>query len=306
MQPRHGMLVMAWMVGTAVAIVVPGTAALAQDASVMPTAAPPLAVFRATLTATQTEHLGELLKVIIDPPNSNPACRDGLESNSTDQVLTLTSDPVDVDPVDVDLVQFTGPQEGWGDQTSFLVLHGRTVDDITSYGPPAEMNPTMLFSLPTTVGVRQTHSRPATGDLPPDPYVFRDPCGSGGSGDGPAPSPADCSNRQFHADTWVTIPTPGTLSMFAGGIPDDAQSSFDDCSGSVKMEAGMFTNGDDGDTFSVTGGDFPAAELLDATVGQVTVPGHADGRFVQPGTLTAYDLSWTLTLCRLTAGVPAC
>jgi hypothetical protein len=301
MQPRHRTLGLAWLAGTAMVMTAPGSWALAQDPSVVATAGPPLAEFHATLMATQTEHLGELLKVVIDPPNTNPACRDGLESNSTDQVLTLTSDPVDVD-----LVQFAGPQEGWGDQTSFLVAHGGTVDDISIFGPPAEMNPTLLFSLPTTVGVKQTHSRPAIGDLPPTPYVFKDPCGSSGSGDGPAPSPVDCSNRQFHADTWVTIPTLGTLSIIGGGIPDDAQTSFDDCSGSMAMETGAFTNGDYGDTFTVTGGDLPTEQLLDATAGQVAVSGNADGRFVQPGTLTPYHLTWTLTLCRVVSGAPAC
>jgi hypothetical protein len=299
-KPRHRRFVLTSLVGVAMGIAAPASSTLGQDASVMPSAAPPLAVFMATLTGTQTEHLGEALNVTIDPPSKDPACAGGEESNSTDQTLTLTSDPVEVD-----LVEFAAPQDGWDDQLSFLVAHGRTIDDIANLGPPAIAGPTLLFSMPTTVGVSQTHSVPGSGELPP-PADFTISCASSGSAEGtPRPTP-DCTHLEFRTDTWVTVPAPGTMTVIGGGVPTDSQASFDDCSGSVDMEAGMFTNGDLGDTFSVTGGDFPTAELLDATVGQVKVPGHAEARFVQPGQLTSYDLTWALTLCRVVSGAAAC
>ena len=158
--------------------------------------------FSATLTAKQTVHDATLLNVKYDPPNKY--CKNGLLSYSTDQVITVTTDPVMVD-----VVKLGAPPEGWGDQTVFLVPQGGSVEDVV-YFPPEEYLSDSIpqLQLTGTASVERRSDRPAIGELP-DALPFPVACTGGEVSGGNNAPPLDCGTREVPVTMGLIATAPG-------------------------------------------------------------------------------------------------
>ncbi len=129
----------------------------AADPSIATAAA---AGFSVTLTATQHQHAATLLNVKYDRPDRY--CKDGLLSYSTEQTMTIRTDPVMVDMVKLD-----SPPADWGSQEVFLIPQGGSVEDVIGAPPSGYLYDALpQVELPGTVSVDRAYSKPATGISP--------------------------------------------------------------------------------------------------------------------------------------------
>lgn len=272
----------------------------AQDAGASPPAASPAPGIRfaASIDGVQREHLGEATNEIIDPPVKG--CPGGIETHSTDQETTFFSDLADVDAVAID-------DPAWGDQHVVLVPHGSGSDSLAGQAPTGvvDMAP-FLFTVGARFETTRTFARPGTGALP-QPVDFVDPCAAGGSGEG-TPPPSDCGDREFKADIWMLDPAPNQLLPVTSIDSPDIEELYANCSGGVDMAPGAFASGDSGETVdTLPSQPLPSLEQLsDMSVAKFQTSGGANGKQDLPGVLRTSQFSWTLTLCRVVDGQPAC
>jgi hypothetical protein len=293
------------MVSMAVAALALGSPMVARAQDPSPgagaSAAPPAAQFSARLTAVQQVHDASLLNVKYDRPNQY--CKNGLLSYSTDQTVTFTSDPVAVD-----VVKLETPPEGWGDQVVFLVPRGQSVADVT-FAPPSDFlfDVVAQVELPGMAAVDRTYAKPGTGQLP-DAMPFDVTCTGGDGPGGVTPTPLDCGSRQLAMSLGLFATAPGKVQSWATQVDPSAQGLYANCTGADDLSPGQFMGNEDVVTVVTrTDADIPAAaQLLDAAVPTLSLTGGADGVYRDAGSLIDTHMTWTLTLCRLDAGTPAC
>ena len=292
--PRRSLLLASL---AAAALLAPASPVAAQPAPASPGGP---VQFSATLSALQVDHAASLMNVKYT--THNEYCKDRFVSHSTDQQMEVTSDPVVVDVVLLDAAP-----AGWGAQTTFLVPHGGSVEDVTAYPPADELffaEP--IFELPSHASVTRTSANPATGDLP-EPMLFEDPCAGGDGSGNYSPPPQDCGLRDFQLTMALIAPAPGQLHAWTSGSDQDPAVMYTNCPSDLDMAPGQFVAEEGVTTVTRDGGDLPAADqLLDPSVPRLEVTGTADGEYRDQGFLDKTHYEWTLTLCRITGGVPAC
>ena len=101
---------------------------------------------------------------------------------------------------------------------------------------------------------------------------------------------------------------PGRVYALATEVDPSADDIYANCFPRLDMGLGQFAGAEDGvTTVTIAGGDLPtAAQFVDPNTPQLSVTGSADGLYDADGSLTATHQDWTLTLCRMVAGTPAC
>jgi hypothetical protein len=295
--PRNGRVaILSILVVGSVAPGAYGTAVSAQDAS----GAPAVAAFSATLKAVQTQHIASALNLKYDFPNEY--CKNGLETYSMDQSMTFEGDPVAVEVATTDQ-----PPDGWGTQDAFLYPQGGSAQDVIGQ-PPSDYLMLALpqFELSGTIDVIRSAARPAVGDQP-DAVPYDTVCAGGGDAVS-TPQPSDCGERTIETTMGVIPKAPGQVFAWATEVDPSAEDIYTNCFPRPDMALGQFVGYDDGVTVvTIDGGELPTrAELLDPSVPKLDVTGSADGLYDADGSLTATHDEWSLTLCRIAAGTPAC
>lgn len=291
--------VMAWVVILGlVTVAMPGSTTDAQDVSTAPSAG---AEFSATLSAVQTQHRATALNLKYDFPNEY--CKNGLSTYSVDQTMTFTAAPVAVEVATVD-----SPVPGWGSQDAFLFAQGGSVEDVL-LSPPSEylMFALPQFEIPGSLEVTRSNARPAVGDQP-EPVPYDTTCAGGDGAVVSTPEPSDCGERTVEATMGVIPRAPGQILAWATEVDPSADDIYLNCFPRLDMALGQFVGAEDGvTTITIDGGDLPTATaFLDPSVPQLSVTGSAEGLYDADGSLTATHAEWTLTLCRMVAGTPAC
>jgi hypothetical protein len=295
-----GRLAVALLVSSALLMTAGAGTGLAQDPAASGPAATQAAArveFAAVVTGVQREHLAEATNLIIKPPNKH--CQSGIESHSTDQEITFSSDLALVDAIAID-------DPAWGDQHVVLLPQGSSSDFLMGQAPGGgvDMAP-LLFMASTAFHVTRTFARPGTGVLP-QAVDFTDPCAGGGEG-GRTPTPPDCGERDFTANLAVLNPEPNKLLPLASIDSPDVEELYATCGGSVDMAVGQFASGDSGQLITMQAQPMPSIDQLsDTSISKFEVSGSAQGRQDELGVRTDSDYAWTLTLCRVVNGQPAC
>ena len=253
--------------------------------------------FTADWEGVQREHLAGATNIVIDPPVKG--CPSTLETHSTDQEMTFFSDLADVDALAIE-------DPAWGDQHVVLLPHGTGTDSLLGEAPTGdvEMAP-LLFMAGTRFNTTRTFERPGTGALPqPDKFVDR--CASGGGGDG-TPPPPDCGDREFLANMVMLNPAPNKLLPVANIDSPDIEELYATCGSSVDMTAGQFVLPGNGEEVDWESQPLPSMDQLsDTSIPKFQISGSANGKQDIPGVLRTNQYSWTLTLCRVVDGQPAC
>ncbi len=136
---------------------------------------------------------------------------------------------------------------------------------------------------------------------------FAVPCTGGDAPAGYTLPPLDCGTREY-AVTMALIPAaPSRVLAWAGEVDPASEDLYTNCPVGVDMAPGQFMAADDGITeLTRTDADLPVDQLLDPGVPRIELTGQAEGHRRDAGSLDDTEYTWTLTLCRIVAGAPAC
>jgi len=245
--------------------------------------------FMATIAGKQTDHKGILFKYTSAAP-----CGGGTVSRSEEQVVDFISDEVHVDAV-----KLAEPSPLWPGLEVLLVPHGGQASQVNlAAGPFDEPD---LFSTPVTFNVDRRNVKPGAAPMPPILDMGDVPCAGGEPGGGGQRD--DCGRRSYTATLVVTLT--GITVVFPqveGSGNPDADTLYLRCPGPRPIP-GQFTGENAAPRY---GGTVPVAQLLDPDVDQITISGSATYSASFTGSLQETQYDWTIILCRIRKGVPAC
>jgi hypothetical protein len=257
--------------------------------------------FTAHLRGSQSEHYSSLTNVTYT--GSDGDCQPGLQSHSTDQQMTIESQPLEVDAV-----RLPAGTAGWSGQEYVLVPRGMMAEEVTWSAPTSDvlMAP-MLFELPVDVTLNKAYTDPATGAGPAEPLPMDVPC-TGGDGVGGELPHLDCGERTYPSIMGIFQPQVNVALAAASesAFSEEMPELYEYCPTSIDVVPGAFL-WDSLYPPTFTGGPLPTVEqLLDPNLSAVEIIGQATGGYEETGYLSSQMLDWTLTLCREGSTAPNC
>lgn len=167
-------------------------------------------------------------------------------------------------------------------------------------------NGLQMFGLLAAYSTDKSAAAPATGDQPPLRTIPSGDCVGGGTGTHDSPGPSDCGVRTYAMDLNVSMPSPRHL--FVSGEPSSESNLWENCGDPlIPWEPPVAPIMQSCASPQSKGGKVPSIkDVFDPSKTRITIKGSYSCITESPGHLDQIFYNWTLTLCRIVDGKPAC
>jgi hypothetical protein len=251
------------------------------------------AEFEATLAGKEIDHTGRAFSYTTDA-----LCGGGQTvSRSEEQTVSFIAPPIHVDAT-----RLASEPPGWPGQEVLLVFHGTAVDSIRLGPGPMDLSLSpSLFRVPAQIAVDRGNPTPGAAPMPSPTNLGYQPCAGGGEGSQP---PKDCGHRDYPTQMAILLSAVNRVFPALEAQPGvDTSGLYRNCSGPEPIPGQFAFDG----LATISGGTFPATDrLFDPDVDQIDITGSVTYLEMGPGRWITRQYDWTLILCRIKDGVPAC